>query len=119
MAIMLLAEDGVLGYDEPITDYLPELSRIGAGITIRQLLQHTGGLPDYYEALTEVSGPEWPTNEDAVRFFSDWGEPLFPPGERYEYSNPGYEMLAAIVARATGGSFSDFMAERIFEPLGM
>lgn len=119
MAIMLLAEDGVLDYDDPITRYLPELSRIGGEISIRQLLQHTGGLPDYYEALTAATGEHWPTNEDAVQFFSDWGEPLFDPGERYEYSNPGYEMIAAIVARTTGGSFSEFMAKRIFEPLGM
>ena len=118
-AILLLAEDGVLDYDDPITRYLPELSRIGEGITIRQLLQHTGGLPDYYEALTAATGDEWPTNEDAVEFFADWGEPLFPPGERWEYSNPGYEMLAAIVARATEMPFSAFMDERIFEPLGM
>jgi len=119
MAIMLLDEEGVLDYDDPITSYLPELSRIGTAVTIRQLLQHTGGLPDYYEALTAATGDEWPTNEDAVKFFAEWGEPLFPPGERWEYSNPGYEMLASIVARATGSSFSSFMAERIFEPLGM
>ena len=119
MAVMLLAEDGALGYDDPITGYLPELSHIGEGITIRQLLQHTGGLPDYYEALTEAAGDQWPTNEDAVDFYSDWGEPLFPPGERYQYSNPGYEMLAAIVARVSNRPFSAFMAERIFEPLGM
>ena len=119
MAIMLLVEDGVLDYDDPITDYLPELSRIGKEITIRQLLQHTGGLPDYYEALTAATGEDWPTNEDAVKFFSDWGEPLFAPGERWEYSNPGYEMIAAIVARATDRTFSEFMAERIFQPLGM
>jgi len=119
MAIMLLAEDGVLDYDDPVTRYLPELSRIGEEITIRQLLQHTGGLPDYYEALTAATDEQWPTNEDAVKFFSDWGEPLFAPGERWEYSNPGYEMIAAIVARATGGSFSEFMVERVFEPLDM
>ena len=119
MAILLLAEDGVLDYDDPVTLHLPELARIGEEITIRQLLQHTGGLPDYYEALTAASGDEWPSNEDAVQFFADWGEPIFPPGERYEYSNPGYEMLASIVARATGMSFSAFMDERVFGPLGM
>ena len=119
MAIMLLAEEGVLDYDDPIIRLLPELTRIGDEITIRQLLQHTGGLPDYYDALTAATGEDWPTNEDAVEFFADWGESLFPPGERWEYSNPGYEMLASIVARATDRPFSEFMQERIFQPLGM
>jgi N-acyl-D-aspartate/D-glutamate deacylase len=119
MAIMLLAEEGKLGYDDLVVDYLPELGRFGNEITIRHLLHHTSGLPDYYDTLEEELNDHWITNQEAVEFFSQWGEALFTAGERYEYSNPGYEMLAAVVERVTGQLFREFMDERIFRPLGM
>jgi N-acyl-D-aspartate/D-glutamate deacylase len=119
MAIMLLAEEGKLDYDDPVVQYLPELERFGSEITIRHLLQHTSGLPDYYDTLEAELEEDWITNQEAVEFFSQWGETLFPAGERYEYSNPGYEMLAAIVERVSRESFREFMDEKIFQPLGM
>jgi CubicO group peptidase (beta-lactamase class C family) len=119
MAIMLLAEEGKLGYDDSVIDYLPELERFGDEITIRHLLQHTSGLPDYYDVLEAELEDHWPTNQQVVEFLSGWGEALFPAGERYEYSNPSYEMLAAIVERVTGQLFREFMDEGIFRPLGM
>ena len=60
MAIMLLEEEGKLDYDDPITRFLPEISRIADRITIRNLLNHTGGLPDYYDVMVEVTGVERP-----------------------------------------------------------
>jgi CubicO group peptidase (beta-lactamase class C family) len=119
MAIMLLEEEGRLAYDDPITRFLPELARFGDAITIRHLLTHTSGLPDYYDVMVQVSGVERPLTKHALDVFEKWGEPLFAPGERYEYSNPGYELLALIAERASGQSFPEFVAERIFEPLGM
>jgi CubicO group peptidase (beta-lactamase class C family) len=119
MAIMLLEEEGRLGYDDPLTRFLPELSRFGDDLTIRHLLTHTGGLPDYYDVMVEVSGVERPLTKHALDVFSGWGEPLFAPGERYEYSNPGYELLALIVERASGRKFPEFVEGRIFAPLGM
>ena len=65
LAIMILATDGVLEYDDPITKYLPELDRFQQSPTIRQLLNHTGGLPDYYDTLEEATGDVWPTTEEA------------------------------------------------------
>ena len=62
MAIMLLAEDGRLNYDDPIARYLPELASY-PGITVRNLLNHTGGLPEYYDDIDVSQG--WPTNADA------------------------------------------------------
>jgi N-acyl-D-amino-acid deacylase len=119
MAIMLLEEEGKLDYDDPITRFLPELSRFGDGITIRNLLNHTGGLPDYYDVMVEVTGVERPLTRHALDTYAAWGEPLFAPGERYEYSNPGYELLALIVERASGEGFGDFVEERIFAEVGM
>jgi N-acyl-D-amino-acid deacylase len=119
MAIMLLEEEGKLDYDDPITRFLPELSRFGDGITIRNLLNHTGGLPDYYDVMVEITGVERPLTRHALDTYAAWGEPLFAPGERYEYSNPGYELLALIVERASGEVFGDFVEERIFAEVGM
>ncbi len=119
MAVMILAERGQLAYDDPVVKFLPELGRFGDGITIRHLLTHTGGLPDYYDALEEASTGTMPDTEAAMTFLAGWGEPLFPAGERYEYSNPGYEMLALVVERAAGRRFGQFVEDNIFAPLGM
>jgi N-acyl-D-amino-acid deacylase len=119
MAVMILAERGQLAYDDPVVEYLPELERFGDRITLRHLLTHTGGLPDYYEALEAASAERMPDTEDAMRFLAGWGEPVFGAGERYEYSNPGYEMLALVVERVSGQTFGAFMKANIFEPLGM
>jgi len=119
MAIMILEEEGKLDYDDPITRFLPELSRFGDGITIRNLLNHTGGLPDYYDVMIEVTGVERPLTRHALDTYAAWGDPLFAPGERYEYSNPGYELLALIVERASDEAFGDFVEARIFAELGM
>jgi len=117
MAIMLLAESGALDYDDPIARYLPELARYGEDITIRHLLYHQGGLPGYYADIDTSKG--MPSNADALAELSRKGEPMFPPGERYAYSNPGYDMLAVVVEAASELRFADFMRQRIFAPLGM
>jgi CubicO group peptidase (beta-lactamase class C family) len=54
-----------------------------------------------------------------VAVYEGWGEPRFPPGDRFEYSNPGYEVLALIVERISGRTFADFLASEIFTPLDM
>ena len=119
MAIMMLGEAGQLDYDDPITRFLPDLSRLGDGITIRHLLTHTAGLPDYYDVIVEISGVERPLTRHALDVYSAWGEPVFKPGERYEYSNPGYELLALIVEKASGQTYAGFVEGRIFAPLDM
>jgi CubicO group peptidase (beta-lactamase class C family) len=116
MAIMLLAEDGRLNYDDPIAKYLPELAGY-PGITIRNLLNHTGGLPEYYDDIDTSKG--WPTNADARVLLGKMARPVFVPGSRYQYSNPGYDMLAQVVEVASGKVFAAFMRGRIFEPLKM
>jgi CubicO group peptidase (beta-lactamase class C family) len=119
MAVMILAERGQLDLDDSMVTYLPELSRFGREITIRHLLTHTSGLPDYYDALEQEAAGGMPDTEQAMRFLAGWGEPLFPAGERYEYSNPGYEMLALVVERVSGQPFGEFLRDSIFTPLGM
>jgi CubicO group peptidase (beta-lactamase class C family) len=116
MAVMLLAEDGKLAYDDPIGRHLPPLAPY-EGVTIRHLLTHTGGLPEYYDVIDTSAG--MPGNDDALALLGTMGKTVFVPGERYEYSNPGYDMLASLVAAVSGLDFARFMRERIFLPLAM
>lgn len=115
-AIMVLAEAGKIDYNDPVIKYLPELTGY-PGITIRHLLTHTSGLPDYYDTIDTSQG--MPTNSDLPAELASMNGPVFAPGEKYEYSNPGYEMLSLIVERASGQSFAQFMTENVFEPAGM
>jgi CubicO group peptidase (beta-lactamase class C family) len=115
-AIMALAADGVLGYDDPVTRWLPALGAY-EGVTIRHLLTHTAGLPDYYDVIDTSAG--MPTNADTLDQLAAMARPVFAPGERWEYSNPAYEMLPLIVEAASGTRFASFMHERIFAPAGM
>jgi CubicO group peptidase (beta-lactamase class C family) len=116
MAIMVLAEAHALRYDDEISKYLPQLAPY-KGVTIRHLLTHTGGLPEYYDTI-DTSG-SIPENSDALRLLGQMGASVFAPGERFEYSNPGYDMLAPIVEAASGLEFADFMRQRVFVPAGM
>ena len=125
MAIMILADRGELGFDNPVTAWVPELGRF-PGIRVHHLLQHTSGLPDYYdlpdETFAEVAGSDGDpvlTNADVITLYESWGEPLFEPGERYLYSNTGFTLLAVVVERVTGQTLREFTTERIFAPLGM
>lgn len=116
MAVMLLAEEGRLAFDDPVSRYLPQLSPY-SGVTVRHLMTHTGGLPEYYDVIDTAAG--MPSNADALALLATLHGTVFVPGERYEYSNPGYDMLASLVAQVSGKDFATFMRERIFAPLGM
>lgn len=116
MAIMALAADGALSYEDPVSLYLPELAPY-EGVTIRHLLTHTGGLPEYYGVID--TGIRLPSNADALKLLGKIARAEFVPGERHEYSNPGYDMLAPLVEAVSGMSFATFMQERVFRPAGM
>jgi CubicO group peptidase (beta-lactamase class C family) len=116
MAIMLLAADGALSYDDPVSRYLPAFAPY-EGVTVRQLMTHTGGLPEYYDVIDTSAG--MPTNADALSLLGAMRERVFAPGERYEYSNPGYDMLPLLVQSVSGMDFATFMRERVFGPAGM
>lgn len=98
MCIMILEERGKLDYDDDFQKYLPELKY--EGITIRHLLWHTSGMPDYVELMDELWDPnEYYVNDDVLKLMSKHlPEKYFEPGEKYEYSNTGYVLLASIGA---------------------
>lgn len=120
MAIMMLKEQGKLNYQDSLRKFLPELPY--SNITIRQLLNHTSGLPDY---LNEIGFQYWDsekiyTNEDAIAELARHKLPVhFKPGEKFEYCNTGYMLLASIVAQVSGETFENFIKKYIFLPLGM
>lgn len=127
MAVMQLKEAGTLRYDQDIRDFLPELPY--TGITIRHLLHHTSGLPDYEPLMDR----HWKTdlayddtvrytngNADVLKLLAELKEPvLFSPGDQWRYSNTGYNLLGTIVARASGMPFAAYLKQHIFDPAGM
>ncbi|MEZ0334858.1 MAG: serine hydrolase domain-containing protein, partial [Gemmatimonadales bacterium] len=115
-AVVMLSEEGRLGLDDPISRYLPQGGKAWRGITVRHLLTHTSGIPDYVDSTLDHRRAY--TEEDLVRLASRF--PLqFSPGERWSYSNTGYLLLGAVIRKVTGRFYGDFLRERIFEPTGM
>lgn len=117
-AIMLLVADHRLRYDDAIGPLLPELPSWAKGVTVRQLLNHTGGLPDYEDFVPD-SQTRQVHDAEIPALISHATGPTFAPGTRYAYSNTGYVLLALVVERASGRRFADFLHDRIFAPLGM
>ncbi len=118
MAIMILAERGKLSYEDPLSKYFPEFPSYAQKIKIRHLLTHTSGLVDVINASWFKAGYE-PTSKEVAAFVSHQAQPKSAPGERFEYNNTGYLLLALIVEKASGESFAKFMHKNIFAPLGM
>ena len=124
-AIMLLAHDGKLSYDDHLTDFFPEFPAYGKSISVRNLLNHTSGLPDYEELLMKqypgTPEEQVPQILDAgvLKLLEQQGSGKFTPGTKWEYSNSGYAVLAMIVKKISGKSFGEFLQERIFNPLQM
>ncbi|TDQ17105.1 CubicO group peptidase (beta-lactamase class C family) [Algoriphagus boseongensis] len=118
MMVMISKEKGLLNFDDPVTNYLDIPYQ---GITIRNLLTHTSGLPDY-QAIMDAhwDKSKVATNKDILEYLNRYSPPkLFEPGEKYEYSNTGYVLLASIVEKANGKDFIELSREWIFRPLGM
>jgi N-acyl-D-amino-acid deacylase len=119
-AVMLLFESGRVKLDESVAAYLPELA-FAPEITVRHLLNHTSGLPDIYGVLerewdkTKIAG-----NEQVLEILAAKKPTLlFRPGDKMQYSNTGYILLASIAEKLSGLPLARFLGERVFAPLGM
>jgi CubicO group peptidase (beta-lactamase class C family) len=127
MAIMLLAQDGKLRYDETLTEIFPNFPAYGKAITVRNLLNHTSGLPDYedlMEATEKANGAIWSPekqiqDDEVLELLKKEKNGRFTPGASWSYSNSGYVILGLIVAKASGKPYGEFLGERIFAPLKM
>jgi len=119
MCILLLEKDKKLSFDDPISKFLPELStEISNKILVRHLLTHTSGVPDY-EEIMDNSVSKQLLDIDVLTILKTQHKTYFNPGTEFRYSNSAYALLALIVERISGLSFSEFMKDRIFKPLKM
>ncbi len=119
-AIALLARGGRLSLEDDVRKWIPELPEYPSTVTVEHLVHHTGGIMDMYAAMMDSGMNIYdPIDaEEAIAVLAS--KPLdFAPGERWSYSNGGYFLLAQIVERASGMSFTEFTTRNIFEPLGM
>lgn len=126
--ILQLVERGALKFDDTIGGLLDmDWKDIDRGITVKQLLTHTSGIPDYFdESVMEDYSQLWRdypnykirTNADLVPLFID--KPMmYPKGERFQYNNTGYVVLGLIMESLTGMPFDQFLQENVFEPCAM
>jgi len=125
MAVMLLVHDGKLRYDQKLTDVFPDFPTYGRAISIRNLLNHTGGLQNY-ETLMEQPENKGKWNEDhqiqdveVLTLLEQTDRGMSAPGTQWYYSNSGYVVLGLVVAKVSGQPFPEFLRERIFAPLNM
>lgn len=126
LGIMMLAEERKLRIDDAVGQYLPPLARYGPRMTLRHLLNHTSGIRDFYDqaGMEEVlSRCERPANDDVIRIYGDLSCPMaergLQPGDKFEYSNSGYDLLGAVIEHVSGESYHDFFQRRVFDRLGM
>lgn len=119
VAVMILHERGLVDLDAPVKTYLPDAPPAWDGVAVRHLLSHTSGIPNFTDFDDYEASRTLPATIDSLTArFRD--RPLdFQPGEGWSYSNSGYILLTAIIEKASGQSYADFVAEALFQPLGM
>jgi CubicO group peptidase (beta-lactamase class C family) len=122
-AIMLLVDDGKLSLDDDVRKYLPELPDLGKTVTVRNLLTHTTGYREIYNALTiagrKLSEGDYVSREEMITLIQRQPSLQNAPGAEFNYNNTSYALAAMIVERIAKQSFPEFMAQRVFVPLGM
>lgn len=117
-ALLLLEDEGKLSLDDPVSKYVPGISG-GDTIKLRQLLDHTSGLQDYWPQDYSFKDMESPITPQGI--IDRWAKkPLdFPPGTQWQYSNTGYVVAGLVVEKVAGKPLLDFLQARIFKPLGI
>jgi CubicO group peptidase (beta-lactamase class C family) len=119
-AVMQQVEAGKIRLDDSIGTYLPSLPARWRPATVRQLLNHTSGIPSY----TDI-GPRWlkrigePMSPDSLVAFTANDSLNFAPGTGWRYDNTGYVVLGMLVEKVTGKSYAQYLNERFFGPLGL
>ncbi|MER6578669.1 serine hydrolase domain-containing protein [Nonomuraea sp. NPDC001023] len=121
--VLQLAGEGKLDLDAPVEKYLPGVVRgngnDGRKITVRQLLQHTSGLPNYtnFPTLSGIRHTYFEPRDLIDKALKQ--KPEFAPGTSYEYTNTGYVLLGLIVQKVTGRPMGEEVTNRIIKPLGL
>ncbi len=119
-AILQLAEAGKLSVDDPVSKYYADAPAAWSKVTLKHLLTHSSGIPSY-TAIPGFFGKDSKlprTPEDLIKLTRD--KPLeFEPGSKYAYDNTGYIILGYIIEKVSGQPYADYVAQHIFQPLGM
>jgi CubicO group peptidase (beta-lactamase class C family) len=120
VAVLQLVKQGKLALDEPIGKYWPDYPNhnLANQVTIRELLDHTGGTGDIFTSEFFAHRLQTRTLTDYVRLFGDRSV-RFEPGTRMEYSNYGYILLGRLIELVTGETYDNYVQEHIFAPAGM
>jgi CubicO group peptidase (beta-lactamase class C family) len=119
MAILLLQQQGKLNVKDPVCQYLPDCPEAWQPIMIRQLLNHTSGIPDFVAFPTHAAFKQKPrTPVELIAEFRD--RPLdFVPGRQWAYSNSGYVVLGYLIEQLSRQPYCEFIGQHIFQPLQM
>ncbi|MYM27025.1 serine hydrolase [Duganella sp. CY15W] len=116
---LLLRNEGKLSIDEPIARWLPELPASQGARTVRQLMNHTGGMRDYLDLSLLSNGLTIVPEEAAFDYQCRQQEENFSTSEQFMYNNGGYRLLSLVIERVIGKPLAHAMRERLFEPLSM
>ncbi len=119
MGIMMLVERGKLNVNDPACKYLTDCPAAWQPITVKNLLTHTAGVPNYTSFPDFAKTAVLPTTNAAMIAQLRDKSLEFAVGEKYAYSNSGYYLLGSIIESASGKTYADFLQENIFTPLGM
>ncbi|MEA1674754.1 serine hydrolase domain-containing protein [Nitrospirillum sp. BR 11163] len=120
LAYMLLVEEGLAGLDDPVARHVPEMARAAADVTMRQLMNHVGGLRCSLELALQLSGlGRYLSTADCMRLMADDDDVNFQAGEEWCYNNGGYVLLSLAIERLSGMRLGDFFRDHLFRPLGM
>lgn len=120
--VLDLVRQGAIGLDDDVAPHLPEVRQFGAAITVRQLLNHTSGIPDYFDYLACQLGrhdSDYFDNALLLRLIARMQDLTAPPGSVHAYSNCNYILLAKLVDVVSGISLAVYARQRLFAPLGM
>ena len=119
LLILQLKEQNKLGYDDPVRKFIPGFPY--PDITVRHLLTHTSGLPDYQVIVQQHTNTlDTLSNDDFLDLLADIRpEPLFAPGEKWKYGTTGYVLLVSLIEKITGMSFGDVLEQQIVRPLDL
>ncbi|MGH9444084.1 MAG: serine hydrolase domain-containing protein [Thermoanaerobaculia bacterium] len=117
-AVLQLSERGLVRLDDDISRFVPDFPVRNAGVTLRRLLNHTAGIRNLQDLgdryWKQSAAPAKP--RDIIRLFES--EPLdFKPGTDYHYSNSGYILLGAVIEKASGETYGEYLRKHLFEPL--
>ncbi len=116
MAVMILVERRKLSYNDSLSKFFTQFPAFARKVTIRHLLNHTSGIPDYVGLGIQHPGL---TNREVLDALVRQDSFRFAPGEKFEYSNSGYILLSLIIEKVAGEPFGKFLKTQIFGPLGM